>query len=159
MSLNNYLATKRRNRARKELRKQYPSLMGQQLEDKVDRVLGIADTGKMDWTQFTKDNSVTSEHPTADSVKYDDVLEIAKEYRLRPYVLYWFYLKKVAKLDASGRKKTDYKALLKELAPSIIGKELDFDTKIVAATMYAKDLKNVMITRPQAESMIMEGKL
>lgn len=159
MSLDNYLATKRRNRAKKELRKTRPHLMGQQLEIEVDRVLKIADTGKMDWTKFVDDNSVSSDYPTADSVKYEDVVEIAKEFRLRPYALYWFYLKKVAKLDASGRKKTDYKALLKSLAPSVIGKELDFDTKIVAATMYAKDLKNVMITRSQAESMIMEGKL
>jgi len=159
MSLNNYLETKRRNRARKELRKQYPNLMGQQLEDKVDRVLGIADTGKMDWTKFVDNNSKTSDYPTPDSVKYEDVVEIAKEFRLRPYALYWFYLKKIAKLTASGRDKTNYKALLKELAPGVIGKELDFDTKIVAATIYAKDLKDVMITRQQAEAMIMEGKL
>lgn len=158
MSLDDYLEIKRRNRARKELRKKYPSLMGQQLEEKVDKFLGVADSGKVDWAMF-KDNSVTSDYPDPQSVKYDDVVEVAKEFKIRPYMLYWFFMKKVTKLQASGRKKTNYKAVLKEIAPSVIGKELDMDTKIVAATMYAKDLKSVMLTRSQVEGMIIGGEL
>lgn len=158
MSLDDYLAIKRRNRARKEVRKKYPSLMGQQLEDKVDQMLGVADSGKVDWAMF-KDNSETSEYPTPESVKYEDFVEIGKKYKVRPYVLYWFYQKKVAKLSARGSRKTDYRALLIDVASSSIGKELDMDTKIVAATMYAKDLKGVMLTRPQVEGMIVRGEL
>lgn len=158
MSLDNYLAMKRRNRTKKEVRKQYPNLMGQQLDEKVDHVLGISDSGKMDWAAIQAPVQ-SSDYPTPESVKYEDVVEIAREFRLRPYILYWFFLKKTSKLKASGRSKSDYKALLKELAPSVIGKELDFDTKIVSVTLYAKDLKGVTITRPQAESMIVEGKL
>ena len=159
MSLDDYLATKRRNRAKKELRKKYPRLMGQQLEDKVDQVLGVADSGKMDWTQFLKPNQISSKYHSAETITYDDVVEVAKSYKIRPYVLYWFYLKKINKLSASGREKANYKAVLKEVATASISKELDMDTKIVAATIYAKDLKGVMLTRPQVESMILEGKL
>lgn len=159
MSLDDYLAIKRRNKAKKELRKRYPSLMGQQLEQKVDEVLGTADSGKMDWAELVADSKVVSDYPTPKSVKYEDFLEIGEKYKVRPYVLYWFYSKKISKLQASGRKKNNYKALLKELAPTCIGKELDFDTKIVAATLYAKDLKGVIVTRPQIESMIVSGEL
>lgn len=158
MSLDSYLETKRRNRVRKELRKKYPSLMGQKLEDQVDRHLGIADSGKMDWA-ILKDNKTTSDHPTPDSVTYDEIVSVAEEYKIRPYVLYWFYMKKVNKIKASGRDKSDYLALIKDIAPSVIGKELDFDTKIVAATMYVKDMKGVTITYPQAEGMVLRGEI
>lgn len=132
--------------------------MGQQLEDKVDQYLGIADSGKVDWAML-KDNSTTSDYPTPDSVEYEDFLEVGKQYKVRPYILYWFYNKKVSKLKARGRDRTNYKALLKDVASSSIGKELDMDTKIVAATMYAKDLKSVMLTRSQVEGMIVRGEL
>jgi hypothetical protein len=157
MSLNDYLNKRRRNQAKKQLRRTKPYLFGDQLDQEVDRQFGISDSGSMDWAAIQK--TEVSDYPTPDSVRYEDVVEIAKEFKLRPYALYWFYLKKVNKLDATGRKKNDYKALLKELAPSVIGKELDFDTKIVAATIYAKDLKSVTLTRSEAESMIMEGKI
>lgn len=158
MSLDNYLAMKRRNRAKKELRRRYPSLMGQQLEDKVDQMLGVADSGRVDWAMF-KDNSKTSDYPTPDSVKYEDFVEVGELYRVRPYILYWFFKKKIAKLEARGSDKTDYKALLKDVASASIGKELDFDTKIVAITMFAKEMKNVTITRSQAEGLIVRGEI
>lgn len=158
MSLDNYLAMKRRNRAKKELRKRYPSLMGQRLEEKVDHYLGISDSGKVDWAQF-RDNSKTSSHPTPKSITYDDFVEVGDTYRVRPYVLYWFYKKGLAKLEARGSEKTDYKAFLCDIASASIGKELDFDTKIVAVTMFAKDLKDVTITRSQAEGMIVRGEI
>ena len=158
MSLDDYLAIKRRLKTKRQLRKQYPHLIGQQLEARVDKILGISDSGKMVWAEI-KAPKKTSKYPIPESVKYDDFVEVSEKYRVRPYILYWFYLKKVSKLQASGRKKNNYKGLLLELAPSCIGKELDFDTKIIATTIYAKDLKGVMLTRPQVESMIIEGKL
>lgn len=159
MSLEAHLAIKKRNRARKQLRKIRPHLIGQRLEAEVDRVLNIADSGKMDWASLVADSTKTSDYPDSKSVKYEDFKEIAKEFRIRPYILYWHFIKKVAKLQASGRGKSDYRALAVDLAPTCIGVELDFDTKIVSATIYAKDMKDVMLTRSQAESMIMEGKL
>ncbi len=157
MSLDEYLAIKRRNKIKKEVKKKYPNLMGQQLNNKVDHILGISDSGKMDWASFEAPTK-TSDYPDVKSVKYKDLKEVAKEFGVRPYILYWFFLKKISKLQASGRSKNDYKALARDLAPAVIGKELDFDTKIIAATMFAK-LNNVMITRQQAESMILEGKI
>ena len=157
MSLDEYLAIKRRNKIKKEVKKKYPNLMGQQLNNKVDHILGISDSGKMDWASFEAPTK-TSDYPDVKSVKYKDLKEVAKEFGVRPYILYWFFLKKISKLQASGRSKNDYKALARDLAPACIGKELDFDTKIIAATMFAK-LNNVMITRQQAESMILEGKI
>lgn len=159
LSLQEYLEIKRRNQAKKELRKKYPSLMGQQLEAKVDQVLGIVDSGKMDWAILASNNVKTSKYPSHDSVKYDDFVKVAKEYKIRPYILYWFYMKKVNKLKASGRSKSDYYAMLKDIAPTVIGKELNFDTKTVAAALYAKDLKGVMLTRQQIEEMIIKGEL
>lgn len=158
MSLSNYLEMKRRNRAKKELRKKYPHLMGQQLEDKVDQHLGIVDSGKMDWAML-KDNSVTSDYPTPESLRYEDFLEVGKKYKVRPYVLYWFFKKKVAKLEARGRDRANYKAMLSDVASASIGKELDMDTKIVAATMYAKELQSVTLTRSQVEGMIVRGEI
>ena len=159
VNLDDYLEVKRRNKIKKQLRKTKPGLMGARLDIEVDRVMGIVDSGKMDWAELVSDSKGTSDYPTPESVRYDDFIEAGTKYKVRPYVLYWFFIKKSTSLKASGRKKANYKAVLFELAPSCIGKRLDRDTKFVAATMFAKDLRGVILTRPQVEEMIIKGNI
>lgn len=128
---------KRRQLAKKELRKTKPYLMGAQLENEVDRVLGIADSGSMDWRLLIEMGKGDSPYTTPESV-YDKLTEVAGRYHLREWALYWFYALKVNTLKAAGRTKTDYLALLEAAAQG--AKELSPESMVRAVLLHAKDL-------------------
>jgi hypothetical protein len=159
MSLSNYLQLKRRNQAKKMIRKKKPYLMGARLEDEVDRVLGIADSGKMDWVTLVEGGKEASEYSSIDSITYQEVLKTAHEYKVRPYILYWMFHQKALKLEASGRNKHDYLALLKTCAASAAKKNLSDSEKKMAAYIYSKNLKGIEIPNLQLDMMIANGEL
>jgi hypothetical protein len=152
----NYLDKRRRHRVKKMLRLQKPYLMGAQLEQEVDRVLGVADSGKMDWA-MTKKVEV-SDHPTPDSVSEVEVRSVAKEFGVRPYHLYWVFMQKVTKYQASGKEKHNYLAVLKECAASAIKKELSDEEKITAVPLFGQ-FTGVSVTRAQAQRMLHKGEI
>jgi hypothetical protein len=159
MSLDDYLLNKRRNQARKEIKKTKKYLMGQALEEEVDRVLGIADSGNMDWVTLVDSGKPATEYGTPESITLEVVVNIADELGVRPYQLYWLYLSKLNKLKASGRTKSDYSALLRDSAAKLAKKEFSDSEKIMAAMAYSKDLRNVTLTRSDVEIMLMTGKI
>lgn len=149
-----FLEKRRRHKVKKMLRLQKPYLMGALLDQEVDRILGISDSGRMDWA-MTKKVEV-SDYPTPDSIKEAHVREVAKEFGVRPYRLYWTFMQKVTKLEASGREKHNYLAVLKECAATTIKKELKDDEKITAVLLFGQ-FTNVSITRQQAVEMLEQG--
>lgn len=149
-----FLEKRRRHKVKKMLRLQKPYLMGAQLDQEVDRILGISDSGRMDWA-MTKKVEV-SDHPTPDSVTEAEVREVAKEFGIRPYRLFWLFMQKVTKYQASGKEKHDYLAVLKECAAQAIKKELSDDEKITAVLLFGQ-FTNVSITRQQAMLMLEQG--
>lgn len=151
-----YLEKRRRNQVKKKLRLQKPYLMGARLDEEVDKILGLADSGKFDWAMARKVK--TSEFPTPDSIKESHVRGVAKQFGVRPYKLYWLYLNKTTKLQASGSQKNNYYAVLKECAAPAINKELTDDEKITAVLLFAQ-FTNVSITRPEAEAMLERGEI
>lgn len=156
MSTSSYLDKRRRRKVKKMVRLQKPYLMGDHLEEEIDRLLGISDSGKMDWAMTKKNDS--SKHPTPDSVTEMELREVADGFGLRPYHLYWFYMKKVTKLQAAGRDKHDYLAVLEDIASEAIKKELSDEEKVTAALLFAQ-FTRVTLTRQQALLMVQEGKL
>ena len=154
--VSDFLEKRRRHKVKKMLRLQKPYLMGAQLDQEVDRVLGIADSGKMDWAMTKKVE--TSEYPTPDSIKESHIREIAVKYGIRPYVLYWTFMQKVTKYQASGKEKHNYMAVLKECAATAIKKELKDDEKITAVLLFGQ-FTSVSITRQEAEIMLEQGKI
>src|SRR5690606_98894 len=99
-----------------------------------------------------------SDYPTAKSIKEKEVREVAKQFGIRPYKLYWFFLTKVTKLQASGSQRTDYLAVLKECAAPAINKELTDEEKITAALLFGQFI-NVSITREDAVAMLERNEL
>jgi transposase-like protein len=154
----NYLEKRRRYKVKKELRRTKPWLMGDRLEQEVDRVLGIADSGVMDWATLVESGKPTSDYPTKDSIKQEHIRSVAREFGVRPYQLYWFFTQKLNKLDAAGRTKSDYMAVLRECATVTLKKSMSDEEKITAATMFAQ-FANTPISRIDAEIMLDEGKL
>ena len=154
--MDNYLEKRRRNKVKKQLRKQKPYLMGAQLDEEVDRVLGLSDSGKMDWAAIQK--TEVSDYPTPESVTEKDVREVAKAFGLRPYKLYWFFSQKLNKLTATGRKRNDYMAVLKECASAALKKELKDEEKITGVLFFAQ-FTNVTVTRHDAELMLFKGEI
>jgi hypothetical protein len=153
MSLDDYLEKRRRNQAKKQLRLTKPYLMGAQLDQEVDRVLGVSDSEGMDWVSILK--TEVSDYPTPESV-IDKVEKIANEFGLHPWALYWNFNKKVLKLESSGRKKSNYLALLKEIASS--DKKLTETEKIQAICLFSKEVlkEDPPLTRSQAEVIIIQ---
>lgn len=154
--ISNYLEKRRRIKVKKMLRIQKPYLMGALLDQEVDRILGIADSGKMDWA-MTKKIEI-SDHPTPESVTEEEVRETAHEYGVRPYILYWNFMQKITKYQASGRDKHNYLAVLKEVAANSLKKTLKDEEKVTAALMFGQ-FTNVSITRAQAELMLYKGEI
>lgn len=152
----NYLEKRRRHKVKKMLRVQKPYLMGAQLEQEVDKVMGVADSGKMDWAMAKKVE--VSDHPTPDSVTEAEVRDTAKQFGVRPYHLYWVFMQKVTKYQASGKEKHDYLAVLKECAAQAIKKELSDDEKVTAVLLFGQ-FTHVSITRQQAEIMLYKGEI
>lgn len=151
-----YLEKRQKNKIKKMLRLQKPYLMGPQLNQEVERIMGIADSGKMDWAMAKK--TEVSEYPTPESITEEKIRSIAKEFGLRPYVLYWFFMQKVTKLKASGRDKFDYLEVLKEVASSSLKKSLSDEEKITAVLFFA-NFTGVNITREQVELLLLKGDL
>lgn len=151
-----YLEKRRRNRVKKMLRLEKPFLMGALLDQEVDRVLGLADSGRMDWAMAKK--TEITDHPTPDDVTEEEVREVAKQFGVRPYKLYWLFMQKVTKFQSSGREKHNYLAVLKECAVSAIKKELTDDEKITAALLFGQ-FASLSITRQEAEMMLERGEL
>lgn len=149
--VSDYLEKRRRHKAKKMLRKEKPWLMGQQLEDAVDKLLGVADSGKMDWATLVESGKKSSQYPTPESV-YPKIEEVAAQFSIKEWVLYWFFKKKVLKLQASGRSKTDYLALLRESATKI--KPLNHTEKVQALTLYANEVKGDQMTADEADLLI-----
>jgi len=154
--MSNYLEKRRRHKVKKHLRLEKPWLMGAQLDQEVDRILEIADSGRMDWA-MTKKVEV-SDHPTPDSVTETHVRETSKKFNIRPYQLYWMFVQKVTKLQASGRTKHDYLAVLKEVAATTIKKNFSDEEKITAVLLFSQ-FTSLSITRQEAEKMLEEGKI
>ena len=151
-----YLEKRRRNRIKKELRLHKPYLMGALLNQEVDRIMGIADSGRMDWAMAKKTEIL--DHPTVGDVTREEVREVAREFGIRPYQLYWMFMSKVTKYKASGREKHNYLAVLRECAASTIKKELTGDEKVTAALLFAQ-FASVIITRQEAEGLLQNGEL
>lgn len=151
-----YLEKRRRNRIRKELRLHKPYLMGAVLDQEVDRIMGIADSGRMDWAMAKKTEIL--DHKSPDDVTTEEVREVAKEFGIRPYLLHWLFLQKVNKFKASGREKHNYLAVLRECAVPAIKKELTDDEKITAVLLFAQ-FASVSITREDAVDMLERGEL
>lgn len=151
MSLDNYLDKQRRKQAKKQIRRGKPYLAGEALEREIDRVLGVADSGKMDWITLIESGKSTSKYSTPESV-YPKIAEVAKQFSLRQWVLYWFFKKKVLSIRASGRKKSDYLALLQETATKI--KPLSKTEKIQALILFSNEVRGENLTTEQADLII-----
>lgn len=146
-----YIAKRRRYKAKKMLRREKPWLMGDQLEQEVDRVLGVADSGKMDWVTLIESGKPASEYGTPKTV-FSKIEEVANQYSIRQWVLYWFFKKKILKLQASGRNKHNYLALLQECATKI--KPLSHTEKVQALRLFSEEVKNEPMTTDEAELFI-----
>lgn len=155
--MTDYLEKRRRHKAKKMLRLQKPWLMGALLEQEVDRVLGVADSGKLDWTTLIESGKRVSEYPTPESV-IPKVIEIADKYGVHAWSLYYRFKRKVLKLVASGRKKSDYLALLTEVAAT--PQTLNEAEKIQAICLFSEEVldEKPPLTSDQAHSLlIMKG--
>jgi hypothetical protein len=160
MSVDNYLKRKQRNQIKKKLRLAKPYLMGARLEQEIDCVLGIADSGKLDWLEIVQDTKKKSQYSTPESIVPDKLEEIAKKYSIRRWVLYWYFKQKILKLKASGRDKNDYLALLEEIAQkAATKKELSQTEKITAIVLFSKEIKKDPVTPEQARTIIFKNNL
>lgn len=133
--------------------------MGDKLDQEVERVLGIADSGDMDWATFVESGKGVSEYPTSESIGYEQCVSVAREHNIRPYQLYWFFYKAVERLKSAGRSKTDYLSYLREIATKSVSKELKDDEKLLAIMLYAKNIGGQEITKSKAEEMLLMGEL
>lgn len=149
--MNDYLEKRRRNQTKKMLRKSKPWLMGAQLDAEVDRVLGVADSGKMDWATLVESGKPASQYSTPESV-HSKIEEVASQFSIKQWVLYWFFKKRVLKLEASGRRKSDYLALLKEVATKV--KPLSHTEKVQAMVLFANEVKGEEMSADQADLII-----
>ena len=156
-----YLAIKARNKLKKQIRYQKPYLYGQALDHEIDRLIGISTSDKMDWAQISAiiTPPAQSNYPTPESIGEDEVVKIAQEYSIRPYILYWFYLKKIQTLKSSGREKHDYLAVLTDCAAKSIRRTLTDEEKMTAVKIYAKNLRNIELSQGQLNTMLFRGEL
>lgn len=160
MNLESYLIQKQRNKVKKKIRLLHPTLFGQRLEAEVDKVFGVVQSGKMDWATLVDivHKTEESKYPTPESITPDDLQGVATEYKTRPYLLYWFYTQKLEKLQAGGRKKYDYMAVLKGCVPHSLKKTLTDPEKKSAAVRFAK-FSGATLTDAQVDTMIFSGQL
>jgi hypothetical protein len=154
----NYLDKYRRNRVKRALRLQKPYLMGALLNQEVDRVLGIADSGKMDWVSLIESGKEVSDYPTPDSV-ISLIPEMAKKYQTKNYLVYWFFKKKINSLESSGRFKSNYKAVLEESARKAAESHLSEDARAVALVLFSADVRKQELSSMLAKIMIEENKV
>lgn len=147
-----YLEKRRRNQTKKMVRRQKPYLMGAQLEEEVDRVLGIADSGVMDWATVVESGRPASQYQTPESV-YPHIDRIAKQFGIKQSELYYHYKRKVLKYQGSGRTKNDYLAVLEECATKM--KPLKRQERIQAVVYYSTDVIQKPMTAEQADVFLM----
>jgi hypothetical protein len=154
MSMEEYLQKRRRNQTKQALRKAKPWLQGAQLNTEVDRVLGIADSGKMDWATVVESGKPASEYQTPESV-FPHIDRLAKQYSLKQSVLYWHFKKKVLRYQGSGRTKSDYLAVLEECATKI--KPMKRAERIQAMMLYSKEVikETPPMTAEQADAILL----
>lgn len=157
--LDSYFHQKQRNKVKKELRRSKPYLMGQALDAEVDRVMGIAKSGKMDWAVAVEATRETSSYPTPESITKVEIKKVAKEHAVQGYVLYWVFYQKLEKLKAVGRGRTDYFALLVDCVPKAIRLNMDDAEKITAAKIYAKNIHGKELSVSQLQAKIIMGEL
>lgn len=157
--LDSYFHQKKRNKVKKELRRSKPYLQGAKLDEEVDRVLGIAQSGKMDWAVAVEATKEVSDHPTPESVSREEINQVASEYGIKGYVLYWVYYQKVEKLRASGRSKNNYLALLKSCVSAAARSNMDDSVKVTAAKIYAKNVYGKDLTVSEIQAKIIMGEL
>jgi hypothetical protein len=153
MSMEDYLEKRRRNQVKKMVRKEKKWLQGAQLEEEVDRRLGIADSGKMDWATVVESGKPASQYQTPESV-FPKIKEVAQQYALKQWALYWHFKKKVLKYQGSGRTKSDYLAVLEECATK--AKPMKRAEKIQAMMLFSKEVvkENPPMTAEMADSWL-----
>lgn len=156
--LQDYLEKKRRNKVKKQLRRVKPYLMGDKLEQEIDRIMGIADSGKMDWVVAVESGKTASEYPTPESITYEKLVETAEKFMVRPYILYWFFFRKVDKQKTSGRKSSDYLAMLTECAVRAAKADLKSEEKVMALKAYSRNYGQEL-SQDQIERMIFTGEV
>jgi hypothetical protein len=154
-----FLDNKQRNKIKKQVRYQHPELFGKALDREVDRVMGIAKSGKMDWAMVGATITPPSNYMSPDDIGLDEIVSVASEYSMRPYILYWFFVRKLQTLQADGREKNDYLALLKLVASTSVKKTLTDDEKIPAIQLFAKNIKHIEISVSDIEFMIFKGEI
>lgn len=156
-----YLQSKARAKLKKDIRYKKPHLFGQALDREVDRVIGISKSSNMDWAAVSAIITPprVSNYPTKESITEKEILEVGNEYSIRPYILYWFFNKKVQSLESSGRDKTDYLSLLRDVATKSVRRTLTDVEKISAVKLYAKNIKNVELSNGQVDLMVFKGEL
>ena len=154
--MSDFIEKRRRNKIKKMVRLQKPYLMGALLNQEVDRLMGVADSGVMDWAVIKK--AVISDHPTPESITPDLIRSTAKKFGVRPYQLHWVFTQRINKLDASGRTKSDYLAVLKECVMVALNKKLTDEEKVTAVILFA-EFAGTPIARLQAEIMFEQGEL
>lgn len=161
MSLQSYFIQKQRNKVKRVLQKKHPTLFGKRMELEVDKIIGVVDTGKMDWAALVNIIHTTeqSQYPTPESITSEVLKGVADEFKVRPYILYWFFLQKLEKLQANGRKKHDYLSVLRGCVSYAAKKTLVDGEKRSAAIVYAKNILNIELTLGKADTMIFTGEL
>lgn len=151
-----FLLKRRRNKAKKMLRLEKPYLMGALLDVEVDRVLGIADSGKMDWVSLVESGRTPSDYPTPESV-FPLIPDMAAKYQTRNYLVYWFFKKKLVSLVASGRTKADYSGVLEEAARTAAQSNLDTPARAIALALFSADIRGETLSIFKATLMLEEG--
>lgn len=152
-----YADQRRRNKVKRQIRKVKPHLFGQQLETEVDRIIGISDSGSMDWAEIAKPKE-ESKFPTPESIGPKEIREVCNEYRMIPYVLYWVYSQRLDRLRSSGRKKHDYYAYLREVAATSSSTKLEHKEIVTAYMKYHNEMLLESISRVDAEIAVVSGK-
>lgn len=157
--MNDYLVKKRRRELKRQLRLNKPWLMGDRLELEVDRRMGVADSGVMDWVMNIELGKTTSDYPTPESV-HKEIESVAGEFGVRQWQLYWIFKKKVLKLEAGGRKKSDYLALLREIAMNFSNnKPLSDEEKALALVLFSKEVVKDDLSLDRARLLIELGEV
>lgn len=127
--------------------------MSSALEREIDKVLGVVDSGKMDWVTLVESGREASEYSTPESA-IDLIPSMSEKYKVRNYLIYWIFKNKILKLRASGRSKSDYSAVLEESAIKASQKNFSEDEKVLAIIAFSKDIQNKSINKVEAEMLL-----
>lgn len=156
-TLEDYIIQRKKNKIKKQLRLSKPYLMGARLEQEVDRLMGIVDSGKMDWLELVENTKNKSAYSTPESITKNEIEEVSEQTGIKTWVLYWFYKQKLLKLKASGREKNDYLALLKEMAAKT--KKLNETQKVQALMLYSREIRKKELSAQEALRIVKRANL